>query len=95
CAVCGGAPEAPVVSLTELTVRCARCGAPAPGERPLSNEAFAALSHFVSAPLKRLLPPPAVPEPLAELTGVTESWADSRIGGRGSRNYYKGMLNYG
>ena len=45
--------------------------------------------------MKKLLSVQLEDSDIKRLVSVTEAWLESKIGGRGSRNYYKGMLNYG
>lgn len=95
CSVCAHTPEDPVISLSGFSVRCFRCGEPEGSERRVSFGAYSALLHFVSSPLKKILSVSVTQEEIRELTSITEGWLESRVGGRSSRNYYKGMISYG
>ncbi|MBE6938602.1 MAG: DNA repair protein RecO [Ruminococcaceae bacterium] len=95
CAGCGCEPDTPIISISEFTVRCVNCPGEYGEEKAISVEAYRALKYFLSAPLKKLLGISLSPGDIGYLVSVTEAWLESRVGGKASRNYYKGMLNYG
>lgn len=95
CSGCGCEPETPIISISEFTVRCVNCPGEYGEEKPVSVEAYRAIKYFLSAPMKKLLSVSLSERDTALLVSVTEAWLESRVGGRASRNYYKGILNYG
>ncbi len=95
CAGCGCEPQTPIISITEFSVRCADCVGDYGEERAISFEAYRALKYFLTAPLKKLLSINLAPADIAGLASITEAWLESKVGGKASRKYYKGILNYG
>lgn len=95
CSGCGCEPQTPIISITEFSVRCAQCDGDYGAEVPVSFNAYKTLKYFLSAPLKKLLSVRLSDDDVKTLVYVTEGWLESKVGGKNSRNYYKGMLNYG
>ena len=95
CVGCGCEPETPIISISEFSVRCVECAGDYGVEIPVSFDAYRTLKYFLSAPLKKLLSVSLSETDVKTLVSVTEAWLEHKVGGRNSRNYYKGMLNYG